>query len=738
MNNSQNTSQRKRVRIVFDETHSQSWSACAERAQLMQPEDPANASYQNAATALAQREFEVLRHLSGPISRALLETTDVLALIHPCDPKWEHTTSQNAPTLSAEEISAVLEFVHGGGALLVVSEYEHDKYGDNLNDLLAPVGLRIESGKIFDRTHCEHENPEWIIGTPSPGSSTLSYLASRACFYRAGWCTTLPVKHAGTAPPQQGPEFGYSAGIAWQTSPQAHPAEAGLIGLAQYGLGRVGLVTDSNLFGDERLLALDHLQLWLNLVYWMALPRFEQRAAAFQETPTSAARMAPARELPQESPQELALQTSGQAASRGVGQLIDSTNALRALQGPNGSVEADLKTSASNLVATLHIQLDQLRPYFTHQTHYFDQLRLDFTAWETGGFEKPDFGEALAAFRPEALRQDGLAHLALFPMYTPNASSQTRFEAVILLAPWPSWLSELERRVYHNPKFVPGHLQAFTKGYESECAVLFPETVSVRTRATNQFGIIFCDREAARLQCYALRAARILGLNVPPELECLLHSMPMLLDTVALWDLIHDASHSLGELPFDPFMIRQRAPFWIYALEELRVDLRSFDEATDLAHNGFPFARHVCWAIVLDRIFRFPITGPRVRNYDALGGQLLFAFLHQRDALIWCDNRLTIRWELLPAAMHALREELTALYKLGAGCSKLTFWIAAHDLISRYLRPNVASKWKTDTRAITDESDPKKWIALVEDDEFPLGTFHVNLLRKIEQSALVL
>lgn len=207
--------------------------------------------------------------------------------------------------------------------------------------------------------------------------------------------------------------------------------------------------------------------------------------------------------------------------------------------------------------------------------------------------------------------------------------------------------------------------------------------------------------------------------------------MPLLLDTMALWDLIHDASHSVGELPFDPFMIRQRAPFWMYGLEELRVDLRAFDEAARLAASGFPFARYVCWAIVLDRIFRFPITGPRVRNYDALGGQLLFAFLHQRDVAIWRDNRLTIRWEALPAAMHVLREELTALYKLGADCSKVSFWLLAHDLVSRYLRPNVGSKWRHDAREITDELDPKRWIALVHDDEFPLGNFHANLLRKL-------
>ena len=134
----------------------------------------------------------------------------------------------------------------------------------------------------------------------------------------------------------------------------------------------------------------------------------------------------------------------------------------------------------------------------------------------------------------------------------------------------------------------------------------------------------------------------------------------------------------------------------------------------------------------LDRIFRFPITGPRVRNYDALGGQLLFAYLHQKDVLLWCDNRLTVRWDLLESGFAGLREELTTLYKLGADCSKMSFWLAAHDLVSRYVKPNVASKWKADTRAIDDETDPKKWLALVHADEFPLGNFHVNLQRRLK------
>ena len=100
-----------------------------------------------------------------------------------------------------------------------------------------------------------------------------------------------------------------------------------------------------------------------------------------------------------------------------------------------------------------------------------------------------------------------------------------------------------------------------------------------------------------------------------------------------------------GDLPFDPFMIRQRSPYWMYSLEELRCDLTAFGEAVKLEAEGFPLARHVQYAILFDRLFRFPVTGGRVRNYDGLGGQLLFAFLHHEGYLHWTDNRLVIEWD---------------------------------------------------------------------------------------------
>ena len=683
-----NISQRKIPRIVFDEFHSESWSVSAERARAMQPSDPANASYEHAAEALAARDFVVTRNLDAPIDASLLAGVDVLALLHPCDAKWERTTSGNSPAFSAEELAVVQAFVRAGGGLLVITENEHDKYGDNLNELLAPMGLRIENGVAFDRTACAGGNPEWVLGEPVEGAE-LVLRARQACFYRAGWVTA-------EAP----------ASVAWRTSAQAFPPGAGLIATAKFGAGRVVVVTDSNLFGDERLASFDHLPLWLDLLYWCAAPAF---ARAGDEAPRDSAVTAPA---------WLALK--------------GAINQLRGWQAADGSVPAADGAAATTQIEVALASLAELRAQFPHQAEYVAALAGDFRGWIGSGLAKPDFGASLAAFHPERHRRDGIEHLVLFPLYTPNASIDTRFEALLIRTPWPEWLAAIEGAGFRNAKFVPGHLVDFTDGYASECAVLFPETVLLTGPAANHFGVIFCDREARRLQAYARRAAEAVSLALHPELECWLSSLALIQDTTALWDLIHDRAHSLGELPFDPFMIRQRAPFWMYGLEELRVDLRSFGEAAQLAAGGFPFARYVCWAILLDRIFRFPITGTRVRNYDALGGQLLFSYLHQKDVLLWRDNRLIIGWDLLEAGVAGLREELTALYKLAADCSKMNFWLCAHDLVSRYVRPNVASQWKADTRAISDESDVKRWLGLVHPDEFPLGNFHLNLLRKLK------
>ena len=198
-----------------------------------------------------------------------------------------------------------------------------------------------------------------------------------------------------------------------------------------------------------------------------------------------------------------------------------------------------------------------------------------------------------------------------------------------------------------------------------------------------------------------------------------------------LWDLIHDRAHSHGDLPFDPFMIRQRAPYWMYSLEELRCDLTAFTQAQELERDGITFARYVQYAILLDRLLRFPITGSRVRNYDGLGGQLLFAYLHRNGYLHWTDNQLTIEWERVGEGVAALHGEVHELYRSGIDRTKLQHWAAAHDLVAANVAPAIGSRWIAPAREFTDVEDPRPYVDLVLDDEFPLSIFYSSLKAKL-------
>src|SRR4051812_6447561 len=318
-------------------------------------------------------------------------------------------------------------------------------------------------------------------------------------------------------------------------------------------------------------------------------------------------------------------------------------------------------------------------------------------------------------------------------MYLQNASRDKRFEALIVKVPWPEWLAELERERYDNPKFVPVTFVDNTAGYDSECAVLFPESVATAVRPeVNHFGGIFCDRESARFRKRVGAAVELLRLNLPPDAAALLGAEQLSIGAYMLWGLIHACPHSPGALPFAPFMTRQRMPYWMSSLEELRCDLTAFSQAMELERNGFAFARNVQYAILFDRLFRFPITGSRKRNYDGLGGQLLFAFLHKEGYLHWTDNHLTIEWERVAEGVGALREQVQDLYHSGIDRSKLGQWIAAHDLMSTYVSPADGSRWAKANRDLPEVEEPKELVDLVKDDEFPLSLFYVQLAKKLE------
>jgi hypothetical protein len=410
---------------------------------------------------------------------------------------------------------------------------------------------------------------------------------------------------------------------------------------------------------------------------------------------------------------------------------------LQPLQVQDGSVpkKAD-HAAAKKLVARIDAAIRALAPAFPHDAAYLEALVGDFDRWAAEGFGVPDFYDSLVAFDPAAHRVDKLRHLVVFPMYTQNGSTDRHVEALIVEVIWPEFIAKLEE-TYTNKLFLSLRFVDFTPGYDTNSAVLFPETVAMREIPAFTWGAIFQDREAARYRVVVEKAAEITKLDLVESDREMLADQKIAEETFVMWDLIHDRSHMRGDLPFDPFMIKQRMPYFLYSLEELRCDLTAFREsvamerAKDTDEHTRTMARHVQHAVIFDRIFRFTLTGSRVRNYDGLGGQLLFAWMHQHHVLHWTDTSLAIDWENVPEVVIALSDAINDLYWKSIDRPKVAHWLAAYELVRGTVEPHPASNW---ARGLSDEilaGAPKGYTDAVLDDEFPLSMFYEALSKKM-------
>ncbi|MEV4114404.1 DUF6421 family protein [Nonomuraea sp. NPDC049695] len=670
-------------RVLFDEAHSESWTVRREVAEAINPAHPDDNSYARAAGLLRHLGHVVAARTSGELTSEVLAEQDVLVIAHPSGERWERTTGQGSPVFTAAELDAIQSFVARGGGLVVLAEEEQDKYGNNLRELLARFGVGVEHATVRDPKHAHRGVATWVLAEPATTSGLLAGVRS-ACFYRTGVLTVTG-----------------DAEVLFASSSAADPAGAPLAVAVRYGLGRVVAFADSDLFGDDSIEDYDHRRLWGNVVTWAArVPdaggasdgRDEAKAALFAR-------------------------------------LKAAVEGLRPLQVKDGSVPEE-KERAKALVAEIGAAVGEISPYFPHDAAYLRAVQDDLAKWAAQDLGVPDFLDSLDLFHPDTQREDGLEHVVVFPMYTQNGNPNRNLEAVWIRTIWPDWLAELEAGGYDNPLFVPIAFEDFTSGYDTHSAVLFPETVAVRQApARFTWGGIFADREAARFRRVSQAAADTLKLDLPPDAARLLASQRLAQDTFVLWDLVHDRTHSHGDLPFDPFMIKQRMPYWLYSLEELRCDLTAFGEAVKLEERGVPHARYVQKAILFDRLFRFPITGERVRNYDGLGGQLLFAYLHRNDIVRWTDNRLTIDWERVADGVADLRGEVEKLYRDSIDRSKLAHWLAAYELVSSYVAPHPGSTWAKGVEALPEEQKAK--VDAVLPDEFPLSMFYEALRRKL-------
>ncbi|MFZ4078824.1 MAG: DUF6421 family protein, partial [Microbacteriaceae bacterium] len=235
--------------------------------------------------------------------------------------------------------------------------------------------------------------------------------------------------------------------------------------------------------------------------------------------------------------------------------LKSAAAALQTMQVKDGSIpDSTHHSDARRHVEAIQDAVRTLSPYFPHDESYLEAVVADFGRWVESDFAEPDFLASILEFSPASQRMDGVRHLVVFPMYTQNGSANRFVEAVLIEVMWPEFIAELEAGDYGNKMFLPLSFLDFTSGYDTNSAVLFPESVAMREVPTFTWGAIFQDREAARFRTVIEAAVDITSLELPAEAEELLNDTVLAQHTFIMWDMIHDGTHMDGDLPFDQFM----------------------------------------------------------------------------------------------------------------------------------------------------------------------------------------
>ena len=257
----------------------------------------------------------------------------------------------------------------------MLGETEQDKYGNNVNTLLERFGIQIANDTVQDYAH-NLGAPSWILPELGEGArgreGDLLARVDSACLYRA---TTLRSVNG-------------SRVLARAQATSSAPGEPMIVAGA-HGDGRVVVLADSDLFGDDCIGELDHRALWLNIVDWVA--GGGSPAARAEHVRSRMAR------------------TSSPAWA----QLRDETNALALLQSPDGSLTAaaaaggprrrdDRRDRPPRVSLPPSGGVPARRP---SRSSRLGRRRL----------RAPDFTRSLDVFRPERDRRDGVENLVVLP-----------------------------------------------------------------------------------------------------------------------------------------------------------------------------------------------------------------------------------------------------------------------------------------------------------------------------------
>lgn len=175
---------------------------------------------------------------------------------------------------SAREVEVVRRWVERGGGLLVASD--HTNVYDNarrVNALLEPMGIRVTYSTAIDRVP-DFANPEGSylkvrrFGTHpvTRGVRAITYLGGATLATQHGvaflseggfsdfWAEGRPPRHLGN----------------WRRDPSEEAGSLPLLAARDFGAGRVVVLGDENLLGNQQLFMADNFALVTNLFAWLA------------------------------------------------------------------------------------------------------------------------------------------------------------------------------------------------------------------------------------------------------------------------------------------------------------------------------------------------------------------------------------------------------------------------------------------------------------------------------------
>jgi len=439
------------ARVLFDESHNSAWTIRPEVAQEINPQNPADSSYVEASKLGSTSGFEFSANSTSRLTPEVLRDYGIAVLPHGAEDSWDKTVKSGSPRYSADEVQALVDFVAQGGGLLILGETEYPKYGNNHHELAERFGVTFVNATIQDSTNNHKDVATWIkpVATAATGVNLFARV-NEFILYRAG---ALEVS-------------GEDVHVIARSAATADPAGVGVMASIAYGAGRVIVLMDSDLFGDDSIKDADNEQLLLNVLAWLC-PRDGV-----------------------DSGERAGFDVLASESWKG---LVAACETLRPLQNKDGSIENidENHVTAQRQVDAIKRAIEDLSPHFQHQLDHLRQTVVDFDKWAASGFGVPDFYDSLMLFQPDQNRSNHTKNLVVFPMYTQNGNLNRNFEAVITNTFWPDWLAELEKTKYNNPAFVPIEFVGFTAGYDTHSAVLFPETVATRETGKFTWGGIF-------------------------------------------------------------------------------------------------------------------------------------------------------------------------------------------------------------------------------------------------------